>query len=83
MYYVSFIGDPDELAASTHCSMAIRSVFTENKDWLSYDDLTDLEKKRIQKRFEDEIVAKLKWRYGLIEVIFAAGGGCEHQPADR
>jgi hypothetical protein len=60
MYYVTFIGDSIELADKTKIAIGISAVNKGNYKWFLENDLDSREKERISKRFNDEIVSKLK-----------------------
>ena len=60
MYYVTFVGDSTLLADSTKIGIGIRAVCKGTYKWLLDADLNSKEKERIEKRFDDEIISKLK-----------------------
>ena len=65
MYYVTFIGDDAMLADKSKISIDIRSVSSDGNydgenNWVRYDNQTLLEKQRIEKRFDEEIISKLE-----------------------
>ncbi|MCC9073236.1 hypothetical protein LNQ49_16790 [Flavobacterium sp. F-65] len=61
MYYISFVGDEQNLKDTTHIDIAIRAVFAGNKKkWLKQEDFTKEEENRIQERFKTEIISKLE-----------------------
>ena len=59
MYYVTFIGgdDMDEISTAT---IAIRAVDSDTETWTIYDELKEVRRKEIEKRFHDEIISKLE-----------------------
>lgn len=60
MYYVTFIGDSAVLADTTKVAIGISAINKGENKWLLGNDLDSREKKRIERRFNDEIVSKLK-----------------------
>ncbi|TJY63736.1 hypothetical protein FAZ19_15815 [Sphingobacterium alkalisoli] len=61
MYYVSFVGTSTSPADTFTCTLAIRAVFKEDeKGWYLEKDLDRKEKKRIEARFDNEIVSKIE-----------------------
>lgn len=61
MYYVSFEGTSTSPADTYTCAIAIRAVFKEDeKGWYLEDDLDKEDKKRIESRFDNEIVSKIE-----------------------
>lgn len=60
MYYITFIGDSAALADTTKIAIGIRAVNKGSYKWLLEVDLDSREKERIVKRFNAEIVSKLK-----------------------
>ena len=67
MYYVSFVSDGNEKQDKNGPTiLAVRSVFTKrHNNWLKEEDFGDDEKKRIEKRFEAEIISKLERHSGI------------------
>ena len=59
MYYVTYIGEQKALEDTTEIRIAIRAVNVGRRPWLLHKDLSDFERARISKRFNDDIVAKL------------------------
>ena len=67
MYYVSFVengnGKQNENGPTI---LAIRSVFTKrHNQWLKEEDFDEIEKQRIENRFDTEIIGKLEKYSGL------------------
>src|SRR5579859_2840745 len=60
MYYVTFVGDSTTLADTTKIAIGISAVNKGSDKWLLNSDFSASEKGRIEKRFNDEIVTKLK-----------------------
>ena len=62
MYYVSFLGDGNNSVQvdTNRTSISIRAVNTGNAHWTLEDETSSSEKKRIENRFEQEIVSKLE-----------------------
>lgn len=68
MYYVSFIGDGNDSIQSNVNSVgiAIRAVYTRKKaKWLYEKDFTENEKRRIESRFNSNIISKLEKYAGV------------------
>ena len=61
LYYVTYIGDSTDLLDTTKIGIAVRAVCIPKKSskWLLGEELSDSEKNRIAKRFNDEIISKL------------------------
>ena len=60
MYYVTFVGDSTILADTTKIGIGIRAINKGSYKWLLDADLESKEKERVEKRFDDEIISKLK-----------------------
>ena len=67
MYYVSFVSDGNENQDKDGPTIiAIRSVFTKrHKKWKEEAEFDDIEKVRIENRFDSEIVSKLERYSGV------------------
>jgi hypothetical protein len=59
MYYVTFIDD-GLYASKNKTGIGIQAVFIEESNWMTNKNLSIEERKRIEKRFEGEIVSKLE-----------------------
>jgi hypothetical protein len=60
MYYVTFIGDSTVMADTNKVRIGIRAIDNGIGRWFVEKDLDPKERERIEKRFNDEIVSKLK-----------------------
>ncbi|AWV97142.1 hypothetical protein [Arcticibacterium luteifluviistationis] len=62
MYYVSFVENGNEKQDENGPTiLAIRSIFTKrHNNWLKEEDFDDMEKERIETRFDTEIISKLE-----------------------
>ena len=60
MYFVTFLGDSTMLANPAKITIAIRSVNTGGPKWFDYAELSAIERSRIEKRFDCEIISKLE-----------------------
>ena len=62
IYYVSFDGDANDSAQidSTKTGLSIRAYRNDKFGWTIEDDCSSKEKRRVQKRFDDEIISKLE-----------------------
>ena len=62
MYYITFIGDSTVLADTTKIEIGIRAIYNGHKfgKWLLNSELDTKEKRRIESRFDNEIVSKLE-----------------------
>jgi hypothetical protein len=61
MYYVTILGDGKTQADSAHTEIAIRAINRGKNRWLLHEDLSEGEKDRIMRRFDSEIISKLKF----------------------
>ena len=59
MYYVTFIGDSITLLDTSKIGIGIQAINKGNYKWELDSDLDSKERKRILKRFDDEIISKL------------------------
>ena len=60
MYYISFIGMPEDSALNSRsATIAIRAVCDGTSGWTLEENTSRSEKKRIEERFDREIIAKL------------------------
>ena len=60
MYYITFVGDSTLMTDTSKISIAIRAINRGKYKWQLDADLESKEKERIEKRFDDEIISKLK-----------------------
>jgi hypothetical protein len=60
MYYVTFIGDDAMLADPSQITISIRLMNSGGSKWFKYIELNMDERKRIQARFDKEIISKLE-----------------------
>jgi hypothetical protein len=60
MYYVTFIGDSAVLADSKKATISIRLINNGGSKWLRFKEVDTTERKRIEKRFDAEIIGKLE-----------------------
>ena len=60
MYYVTFVGDSTVLADTGKIGIGILAINKGNYKWLLDADLDSKEEKRIEKRFDNEIISKLR-----------------------
>jgi hypothetical protein len=62
MYYVTFIGDSETLADTTKIGIGIRAIYNGNYKgrWLLADSLNSKETKRVETRFNKEIISRLE-----------------------
>ena len=60
MYYVTFLGDSNNIYKSGFTSLAIRAINNGRGHWTLEDEITSSEKSRIQSRFDKEIIAKIE-----------------------
>jgi hypothetical protein len=61
MYYVTFVGDSAELSNPDKCRFAVRAVYNDSaKTWILNSQVSKEEKKRIETRFDNEIILKLE-----------------------
>ena len=64
MYEISFNGDPEEWAKSPVCRLALIYQF-DGVRWRKDSELRRIEEDRICKRFETEILSKIKYKYSI------------------
>ena len=62
IYQFDFIGPPTDWKVSTTCKLALVGVF-DGKLWHFEKDLSSDEEARVMKRFEEEILSKIKYPY--------------------
>ena len=63
MYYISFYGDANDSiqADTTKTGISIRAVDNDaNYNWTKESDISSSEERRINKRFQNEIISKLE-----------------------
>ncbi|HEY8783654.1 MAG TPA: hypothetical protein VIM16_18650 [Mucilaginibacter sp.] len=60
IYYVTFIGDSAMLADPAKATISIRLVYNGGPKWFKYDELDTVNRKRIEERFDEEIISKLE-----------------------
>ena len=60
MYYVSFMGDSVDWKVNQYCIISVRSVYNEKDGWRLENNCPFYEDNRIEKRFDEEIIAKLE-----------------------
>jgi len=62
IYQLDFVGTPSEWQNNVTCTLALVGVF-DGKLWHFEKDLSSKEEERVMKRFETEILSKLKYKY--------------------
>lgn len=61
MYYISFVGASASPADTFTCTLAVRAVFKEEEGrWYTEEDFNLQEQKRIENRFDKEIISKIE-----------------------
>jgi len=60
MYYVTFKGDSAMLADPSKTTIAIRLINRSGPKWFKYVELDTIERKRIEERFDKEIILRLE-----------------------
>lgn len=62
IYYVTFIGDANDSIQvdTTKTALSIRAYRNNKFGWTKEEDLSSKEKKRVQQRFDQEIISKLE-----------------------
>ena len=69
MYYISFIGMPEDSTINNiEATISVRAVRDSASGWMLEAGTSRAEKRRIEKRFDDEIIAKLE-RYTGVKAI--------------
>ena len=55
---MAYVGDQKDLLDTTKITIAVRAVIYGRRPWLLHEDLSEHERQRISKRFNDEIISK-------------------------
>ena len=64
MYQIGFTGDSTQWKASSACKLALIGIY-DGDTWKFEKDLSRKEEKRIQNRFETNILSKLNYNYSI------------------